>query len=443
MPGFHKSVQDIGNGEFHELVARFEKHRNFKFVVDRKVKNDDGEDVEYEPGSGIMSQRGEQYAFPANDPAILAEIKEDRKYVKGLKTEPDETYEIPSLNGRKYEWKPHRVELYGITHDKIERIRDDVFSSGRLLRQASIHGASHSIAMLVTLLKEKIPFDYCYYTNLPNEMIDEREYVLYYTRHVLKVPLIVIVPQNTAEEYFYRRQVFPTQFRRWCTDLMKLDPLRRFLKIEYLDQLPKNSSFDMLQFLGMQAFQSPGRAAMSPKPQPSMLSVPQPFKKVPSPTCEVYESGKQMGTIMNINVVNWPVDRGTGQFTGIEDLKDMRARNGRRVMRVFDMLPVFYLSHEDDMAIIRNKKIIRNPNEREFGRHGCLLCPFADWHYYHQLRTTPRYKHLYEECVKRRYAASQQQIEKGDRKEPWMQYGSSNYTNAMAEFGYTKKDPVF
>lgn len=435
MPRFHKSTIDVGSDGFKEIVDKFEKNRKFRFVVEKKVITEDGDVL---PGSGIMSARGEHYAFPDNSPEQLKAIKEDRTRIKSLGIMPDDEYEIPSYAGTVYDWKPFKVELYGITRDKIATIRDSVFSTGRLLRQASIHGASHSVAMMLKLLDNDIKFDYAYYTNLPNEMIDEREYVLYYVRHVLKVPLVMIVPQNTAEEYFYRKAVFPTMFRRWCTDQMKLDPLRKFLAVEYFKHLPKNSSFDMLQFLGMQGFQSPGRAALSPKPSPSMLSIPQPFTRIPPATCEVHESGNLKGYPVKMNVINWPVDRQTGQLTSVDAM--IQGRKDGRVMRIFDMLPVYYLSHEDDLDLIRNASIIRNPNEREFGRHGCVLCPFADWRYYHQLRT--KYKKLYQICVDRRYEASRRQIEEGKRKEPWTQYGNKSFSEAMAEFSYKDADGV-
>jgi 3'-phosphoadenosine 5'-phosphosulfate sulfotransferase (PAPS reductase)/FAD synthetase len=303
--------------------------------------------------------------------------------------------------------------------------------------------------MLCTLVNDGIPFDFAYYTNLDNEIEGEFEFVKYYTRYVLNVPLVIGRSQNTADEFFYNKGRWPSQRARWCTDLMKLDPLRGLFKKFFHDPMDAGQHVDIVQFLGMQAFQSPGRAKMSPDAKPSMLSVPKPYINVENTHCEVWESGQFKGKPKKINVANWPVDRKTGKFIGMEKWHEMSP--DLKIMRVFDMLPIFYLDHEDDLDILENNGIIRNPSEIRWGRHGCVICPFANFRYYHEMHVN--YPKIYKMCVKRRDLTSQKQLESGSLKAVWTQFGKNKFTEEMAKFGYhddqgkfhhyTKDDPPF
>lgn len=427
MARFHRSAQDVGNGDYKAIIDKFEKTRKFGIVTESQ---------------GIMSERGEHYAFPDNSPADLAKIKEDRDFLKGLTFQPKDEFKITQKGElleetrsnqarKKHDWLPFKYKLYRIDRNKINKIAKEVLA-GRLLRMASIHGATHSVAELITILDEKIPFDFCYYSNIPTEQDGELEYVLYYTQEILKVPLVMGVPQNTAMEYYYQVGRYPTQFARWCTDRMKLEPIRRFFNMFFLSNVEPGNHIDILQFLGMQAFQSAGRASLDPKPTPSMLSVPQPYQRVPYPSCQVYDTGQNIGGLKKYQVINWPVYEDTGILIPMNEWHKREPELS--IMRVFDTLPVFYLSHEDDLDLLESVCAIRNPNEREFGRHGCVLCPFADWRYYHQIRTN--YKKLYKYITIVKNEASRAQIEKEKMKKPWTQYGTANFREAIGEAGY-------
>jgi len=493
-----------GIDEFVQILDRFEKTRKFELGTD---------------DTGMMSQRASRLPqFPASIPGspVLAKIQEDRIRLRGMNIQPTETYQlemmdqnipeskmgtdIPTTPGAKqrYNYLPATVSMYGINGDALSKIRNKAVETHRLVRIASVHGASHSVGMVIALKKNNVQFDFAYYSHIPNEMIDEAEYVIYYTQ-ALKIPLVMITLNNSAVEYFYRAQMWPSGPKRWCTLNMKLKPYKRFLSAIFLGDVtwrdPKDNMLkrldtpyklnggqyiDIVQFLGLQGWQSPGRAAIGFGPNPSFLSVPPPYKTFGQAGIK---KNKAMGDVVKRGtkeyIENWP-------STNIKDL--LATYPNDPVMRVFDMMPSFRFEYDDDIRMINQEGLMQNPNEREFGIHGCLCCPFRDFFYYHQLRQF--YQDEYAKAIARRDAASYQAIVKtrmgfeaagidyekaraeydrlGKTKfleskiwekakpivtkykkgepifYPWTQYGSEKkLSEGMRELGYTVQDPPF
>lgn len=381
---------------FAEIVNDFEKTR--KFVAKGESE-------------GFMSDRQSSYELPTTDPATLKEIEADRKFIKSLKIIPDETFEIPRGSVVKYPWKPDRIELYNISSVQIAGAVDACIKSNRTLRTASIHGAAHSFSMLLYLIQENIHFDFANYINLPGEMPGEREFVLYYAVHLLKVPFVMIVPQDTVLDYYYRTRILPTAVRRWCTRDMKIRPFERFAKSEMYSRVGPGQYIDIVNFMGMQSHQSTRRAKMSQAPTPALASIPPPKKRINDPSCAVHESGQKAGKPIKIWINNWPARNMADWF---------KTKPNARVLRQFNMLPVFHLSEDDNRDIIENAGGIRNPNEREYGTHGCLVCPFKKIPYYLYLKE--KHPDLWKTCLKTRDEATRARVEEGTLEKTFTQF---------------------
>lgn len=437
---------------FKKLVEAFESNRMF----DMKRES-----------QGIMSNRGEHYKFPMITDETLQVIEMDREYINGLNITPDESFPVKNKVST---YADHEIELFGISRNDIDNIFQNARKNNRLIRIASVHGATHSFAMAASLKAWNIPFDFCYYSNLPSEVPGEREYVLYYIRFVLGLPLVVAVPQisdktkyeSTSLEYFTRSRMLPNMRKRWCTMRMKLFPYQDFLISEFYNKLDQGEYLDIVQFLGMQAFQSKGRAALSPKPTPSNLSWPYSyFKYFEAKGAKGKKIYDECGDALVY--INWPIKvmvngKPKVLFTPEErridmidwktvqpvTLKEWRSVDPETpVMRIFDMLPIHHLSHNEDLEIVENLGAIRNPNEREFGRHGCILCPFADWHYYHNLRKNR--PDLYEIAATLRDACGSLQVEEGSKPKgwTWYQFGGKDFKKIMEKSGYTDEKGVY
>lgn len=321
---------------------------------------------------GQMAGRGEHYALPNNSPEQLRVIWQQRDWLRqyGLSREaqPNDSVPVPLAGEGEAEldWKPFFVETYGIYQghkfviDDIRAIARDAIQYNRLVTMAQFHGAIHSVAMALYLIKEKIPFDFMLHNDVPNEMPDELEYVKYAAVYALKMPLVVLRLQNTAEEYLYKKALLMSDRARWCTKEWKIRPFKKFLRaffftVDELDKYPVKY-VDCLQYLGIQAYQSTPRAQLNKYPMPSDLSIPR------------------------------------AQFW------DTQAE-GRRILRVFDALPVHDISFEDSMDMVNKSGIMIDPNISEYGRHGCLLCPYASLDYY--LRLKSDYHELFAICKRR------------------------------------------
>jgi len=236
----------------------------------------------------------------------------------------------------------------------------DAWQYNRLLKIAQVHGALHSVAMVTILVEQGLPFDFVFHNDVPNEMPDELEFVKYIVLHELKLPLIMTRLHDTTEEYMFNKKMLMSDRARWCTNEWKIRPFKKLLRKFFFNSqaMPATAKYvDVLQYLGIQAFQSPGRASMNPLPTPNMMSVP--------------------------TEASWESQRNTNH----------------RLLRVYDTLPVFNLSHEDDIALSNRRGWMRNPNELEYGRHGCLLCPYASIPFYIQLKRD--YPDLFAICKRR------------------------------------------
>lgn len=382
---------------FKAMVDEFENTRKF---------------IAKSESEGFASDRSDIYKMPVHSKKILDEIKADREYIRSLNPQPDEVFEIKGVQKKKYTWLPDRIECYNITRSELNDIARECVETHRTLRTASIHGASHSFSMLVSLLRNGINFDFANYVNLPNEMEDEREFILYYAVCLLQVPFVIIVPQNTAEDFYEFSGILPTAKNRWCTRDMKIKPFLRFRDQILSSNIPaKGGYLDIINFMGMQRHQSTRRSKMNPGPVPALGSKPPPFIKQLSPTCRVHEYGQHVGDFKKIKVKNWPADTMKEWF---------KLKPKARVTRQFNMLPVFELSEENNLELIRSVNGIQNPNEREYGTHGCLICPFKKIPYYLYLKENR--PDLYKIALRRRDLATKRLVESKKREGTFTQF---------------------
>lgn len=353
---------------FYAALAKFDKDRKFYTVE----------------SGGQMASRGEYYDFPEVSEDQLRDIAEMRawlrKFGQSKMAKPNDTFKVPLESSREdaIEWKPMTVATYGPSPfdstrpfmiSDIRSLARDAWYYNRLIKMAQFHGAAHSLAMMIRLLADRIPFEFVFHNDVPNEMPDELDYVKYIILYELKLPMVITHLGSTIEEYMYWKALLMSDLARWCTNEWKIKPFKMFLKTFFFklnlkeDESPDTpvvppgvKHVDILQYLGMQAAQSRARAALNPLPTPSDISIPSPE--------------------------NWE-----------------KASEGKRILRVFDALPVHDLTNDDNIRMIQRRGWMRNPNELEFGRHGCLLCPYASIAYYWQLQH--KYPELFRICKER------------------------------------------
>lgn len=347
-----------------QILAKngFEKKKAF----DRKMKSFNGLIMEETTESRMTGSHMSHYEIPTPVyvGSIRPQLKRDRKKIKDISQsiQPTEVFYIPRKKS-KYNWKPYRVELYGITSDELRKMGENSWKNNELVKINSIHGASHSLAMTEELDRNNIDYDFAYYSHVPIEFEGEKDYVKYYARHIYNKPLVIVNIEEEPEEIFRRKGAFPTDMKRWCVKEFKLQPFKAFLKEYFYSSVPNDEQAVLLQFLGIQAFHSPSRSEMIPEPTISDLSLEK--------------------------------------------------------MVVYQSLPVFDLSEKETDLLIKSgskrlgKKIIKNCNECEFGRHGCITCSYAGWKYYQHLKEN--YPKEYDYVIKLRDASSERGMKKARR----------------------------
>lgn len=355
----------VDNTELNrQILAKngFEKQKAFT----RKMKSFNGLIMNETTESRMTGSHQSHYEIPSIEEVerIRPQLERDKKKIKAISQniQPTEVIHIPRKKS-KYNWKPYRIELYGITSDELKKMGKNSWKNNELVKINSIHGASHSVAMTEELERNNIDYDFAYYSHVPIEFEGEKDYVKYYARHIYKKPLVIANIEESPEEIFRRQGAFPSDMKRWCVKAFKLHPFKAFLKEYFSSQVPDNEQTVILQFLGIQSFHSPARSEMIPEPTISDLSLEK--------------------------------------------------------MLVYQSLPVFDLSEKETDLLIKSgskrlgKKIIKNYNECEFGRHGCITCSYAGWRYYQHLREN--YPKEYEYVIKLRDVSSERGMKKARR----------------------------
>lgn len=209
--------------------------------------------IEIERTAGMESGRTTGYKLPTDlSPHKLAEIDEFRKYLVSLHYKPDDVYTIEGHSTSAWQL-PMKVECFNITREQLRQLGERKFHEGRIIKYASVHGASHSIALIAAIIEEGLDVDFYYHANLEMEMPNEYDYVKYVMLHVLKdkkLPLVVVSRGESLHDIFYAKGAFPTVFKRWCTDLLKIAPVKACMhdlwdyliydEIEYGDEAIEN-----------------------------------------------------------------------------------------------------------------------------------------------------------------------------------------------------------
>lgn len=171
---------------------------------------------------------------------------------------------------------------------------------------------------------------------------------------------LLVTAWGRSVEFELERNFPPFRSRRWCTRLYKIRIPRRLLRVFNL------RGVTILK--GMTKFQSKDRAALDPARclDPAM-------------------GGVRFPVYQELPIHDWPV--------------------------------------EQQLALLEKHGIARNPNEVQFGIHGCLLCPYRSESYYAMLRD--EHPDLYVLC------------------HHWREVGSRNWTgNGGDQYYYFRKSKI-
>jgi len=205
-----------------------------------------------------------------------------------------------------------------------------------------IHPANHSVALFLTM-KDKA--DLCLYCHPLLAKEDAKQFVISYTQK-FNYPLVILTRTESIEDLMKNNGV-PHKIRRWCSRIFKIEPTVLF----YKTFIPSG----VVEFFGIQKFQSKERAEMNPKTH--------------------------------------------------EDPKSQKK------YKIYSALPIFHESEEYNTQIMQEANITPfKDSVRSFNRYGCFLCPFAGKKYYEELRETD--PETYNECNRLMELASENQPER-------------------------------
>lgn len=398
-----------------------------------------------ESAAGLMSGRVLGYKLPKDlTPEKLKKIEEFRQYLSSLKYTPDDMYEIEGFSTSAWQ-KPLKVECYNITRKQLQELGERKFHDGEIIKYASIHGAAHSVAMIAALIKEGFDVDIYYHANLEMEMDNELDYVRYVMLEVLKdkhLPLVIVSRGETLHECMYHHGAFPTIYKRWCSDFFKLAPLKAFIHdlwdhLVYDDVSLGDRAIEnrKTKLEGVRAsLDASGR--LDDTTIEKMLKLKQKknakSERNKASEAEIEEYSKLDEIWQNMttekqltmeiqhqkeftrNLALSQTWRGESivvmQFIGIQQhqsvgrsrmtatpvVSDMTDKD----LIIFDCLPVFKpfgvytkdpefnpANPETFNAVLRNViGVKQNPNEAQWGRHGCLDCSFSGWEFFQRLK---------------------------------------------------------
>ncbi|MHA1725368.1 MAG: phosphoadenosine phosphosulfate reductase domain-containing protein [Promethearchaeota archaeon] len=201
-----------------------------------------------------------------------------------------------------------RVELFNFNRANLSTVRKVI----------CVHPANHSVSLF---LKMKDKADLCLYCHPLLAFSDAKEHVIRYTQK-FKYPLAILTREENIEEFF-RTNGVPTKFRRWCTRIFKIETTLLFYKTFFQSGI--------LEFVGIQKFQSKEREKMNP-----------------------------------------------------EKILDKKSQ---KRFKIYCQLPIFYETEKDNLERMEQTGIESfNHSIRSFNRYGCFLCPFAGERYYRELK---------------------------------------------------------
>jgi len=202
------------------------------------------------------------------------------------------------------------VELYNCDENYLKSVK----------RVICIHPASHSVALF---LKMKDKGDLCLYCHPLLAKESSKDFVISYTQKY-NYPLVILTRMENIEDLM-RENGVPHKWRRWCTRVFKIEPVRLFYK--------KFIPSGIIEYIGIQKIHSKERSEMNPEL--------------------------------------------------IEDAKSQKR------YKIYREMPIFYESEEFNIEIMKEANIRPfNDSVRGYNRYGCFLCPFAGKEYYKQLKET-------------------------------------------------------
>lgn len=201
------------------------------------------------------------------------------------------------------------VELYNCDENYLKTVKKVI----------CIHPANHSVAMF---LKMKDESDLCLYSHPLLAKDSTKDYVISYTQK-FNYPLVILTRMETIEDLM-RENGVPHKWRRWCTRVFKIEPPRMFYKMF----VPSG----VIEFIGIQKFQSKERKEMNP---------------------ELTESAKS-----------------------------------QKRYKIYQEMPLFYKTEEYNTEVMKNAEVepYSGLSIRGYNRYGCFLCPFAGKKYYEVLK---------------------------------------------------------
>lgn len=131
-------------------------------------------------------------------------------------------------------------QVINTSNVKSRIMQEKIISAVGLKRQkdmkyiVSYGGGVNSTAMVIFLVKKKLPLDYVVFADTGDEMPETYEYLKDMEKFLskYKIPFkIVVVPNgDSLSERCMRRKVIPSQVWRWCTRDMKVVPIHIFYR---------------------------------------------------------------------------------------------------------------------------------------------------------------------------------------------------------------------
>ena len=134
------------------------------------------------------------------------------------------------------------VELYNCNIEYLKTV-------GKVI---CIHPANHSVALFLQM-KDKA--DLCLYCHPLLAKETSKDFVISYTQK-FNYPLVILTRIENIED-LCRENGCPTRFRRWCTRMFKIEPVRLF----YKPFIPSG----VIEYIGIQKFHSKERSEMNPE----------------------------------------------------------------------------------------------------------------------------------------------------------------------------------
>ena len=241
-------------------------------------------------------------------------------------------------------WKL-QVELFNCDENYLKTVKKVI----------SIHPANHSVSLF---LKMKDESDLCLYCHPLLAKKCSKDFVIKYTQKY-QYPLVILNRTEKIEDLMFENTCM-NKWRRWCTRYFKIFPTQLFYK--------KFIPSGIIEFLGIQKFQSKERGEMNP-----------------------------------------------------ELKEDTKSQVRYKIYREY---PIFYETEEDNLKRMRNAEIVSfNELVVSSNRYGCYLCPFASEKYYQELKEKDF--ETYNKCTELMEIGSQKDINMGKREERYYFYPKS------------------